>query len=69
MSVGYVFRALASALPADAVVVEESVSSRAAFYDQIRIERTSSYFATGSVTTEPAHTRWVALTKSAGLAL
>ena len=48
MSVGYVFRALASALPADAVVVEESVSSRAAFYDQIRIERTSSYFATGS---------------------
>ena len=46
MSVGYVFRALASALPR-AVVVEESVSSRAAFYDQIRIERTSSYFATG----------------------
>ena len=49
MSVGYVFRALASALPEDAVVVEESVSSRAAFYDQIRIERTSSYFATGGI--------------------
>jgi benzoylformate decarboxylase len=44
----FVMRALAEALPEDAVVVEESASSRAAFYDQVRIKRSGSYYATGS---------------------
>jgi benzoylformate decarboxylase len=48
MSVDFALRALATAMPADAVVVEESASSRAAFYDQIRITRPETYFATAS---------------------
>jgi benzoylformate decarboxylase len=48
MSVDYALRALAVAMPHDAVIVEESASSRAAFYDQIRIARPNSYFATAS---------------------
>jgi benzoylformate decarboxylase len=35
-------------MPADCIVVEESASSRVAFYDQIRIASPSSYFATAS---------------------
>jgi benzoylformate decarboxylase len=46
--VPFAMRALAAALPAGTIVVEESASSRAAFYDQIRIDRPSSYFATAS---------------------
>lgn len=48
MSVAFAMRALAAAMPANTLVVEESASSRAAFYDQIRIERPSSFFATAS---------------------
>jgi benzoylformate decarboxylase len=48
ISVDFALRALANAMPDDAVVVEESASSRAAFYDQIRITKPSSYFATAS---------------------
>jgi benzoylformate decarboxylase len=48
MSVEYALHALAAALPDDVVVVEESASSRAAFYDQIRIVRPKTYFATAS---------------------
>jgi benzoylformate decarboxylase len=46
--VAYALHALAAALPVDALVVEESASSRAAFYDQIRIATPASYFATAS---------------------
>jgi benzoylformate decarboxylase len=48
ISVAFAMRALAGALPDDAVIVEESASSRAEFYDQIRITKPSSYFATAS---------------------
>lgn len=48
ISVPFAMRALAQAMPPDCVVVEESASSRAAFYDQIRINRPASYFATAS---------------------
>lgn len=41
-------RAIAQAMPNDVSVVEESASSRAPFYDQIRISRPGSYFATAS---------------------
>ena len=40
--------ALAAALPDNTLIIEESASSRAAFYDQIRIVRPESYFATAS---------------------
>jgi benzoylformate decarboxylase len=43
-----VMRAVAEALSDGGMVVEESASSRAAFYDQIRINRPGSYFATAS---------------------
>jgi benzoylformate decarboxylase len=48
ISVAFAMRSLAAALPADCVVVEESASSRAEFYDQIRIAQPASYFATAS---------------------
>jgi benzoylformate decarboxylase len=48
ISPAYAMRALATAMPRDVAVVEESASSRAAFYDQIRIARPASYFATAS---------------------
>jgi benzoylformate decarboxylase len=48
ISVAFAMSALAAALPANVVVVEESASSRAEFYDQIRITKPASYFATGS---------------------
>lgn len=48
ISVAFAMGAIAAALPSDAVVVEESASSRAAFYDQIRITKPASYFATAS---------------------
>ncbi|MBA2596233.1 MAG: benzoylformate decarboxylase [Chloroflexia bacterium] len=48
ISVAYAMRALAAAMPADTLVVEESASSRTPFYDQIRIANPSSYFATAS---------------------
>jgi benzoylformate decarboxylase len=46
--VALAMRRLAEAMPADVLVVEESASSRAAFYDQIRIDRPGAYFATAS---------------------
>ena len=46
--VGFAMRAIAEALPANAVVLEECASSRPQFYDQIRINSPRSYFATGS---------------------
>jgi benzoylformate decarboxylase len=48
ISAAFAMRALAAALPPDVSIVEESASSRAAFYDQIRISRPASYFATAS---------------------
>lgn len=48
ISVDFAMRAIAHALPAGAAIVEESASSRAAFYDQFRISRPASYFATAS---------------------
>ena len=48
ISVAFAFRTLAEAVPAESLVVEESASSRAAFYDWIRINRPGSYFATAS---------------------
>lgn len=48
ISVPFAMCALAQSMPDDCVVVEESASSRAAFYDQIRINRPASYFATAS---------------------
>jgi benzoylformate decarboxylase len=46
--VAFAMSALAAVLRAEAAVVEESASSRAAFYDHIRIENSTSYFATAS---------------------
>jgi benzoylformate decarboxylase len=46
--VAFVMRAIASALPEGVAIVEESASSRTAFYDQIRISRPETYFATAS---------------------
>ncbi|MCA9876723.1 MAG: hypothetical protein KC442_03045, partial [Thermomicrobiales bacterium] len=48
MTPGYVFQCLNQALPDDVLFTEESASTRAAFYDQVRINRPSSYFATAS---------------------
>ncbi|MGH2618587.1 MAG: thiamine pyrophosphate-dependent enzyme, partial [Thermomicrobiales bacterium] len=48
ISVAFAMRALAAELPQDAPIVEECASSRAEFYDQIRIVKPSSYFATAS---------------------
>ncbi|MFN8592630.1 MAG: benzoylformate decarboxylase [Thermomicrobiales bacterium] len=48
MSVAFAFHELARTLPAETVVVEESASSRGPFYDQVRINRPCSYFATAS---------------------
>lgn len=48
ISPAFAFHALAEAMPEETLVVEESASSRAAFYDQIRINRPNSYFATAS---------------------
>lgn len=48
ISVAFAVRALANAMPAGTLVVEESASSRADFYDQIRIAQPASYFATAS---------------------
>jgi benzoylformate decarboxylase len=48
ISAAFAMRALAAALPEDVSIVEESASSRGAFYDQIRINRPASYFATAS---------------------
>jgi benzoylformate decarboxylase len=46
--VAFAMSALAAVLRAEAAVVEESASSRAAFYDHIRIANPTSYFATAS---------------------
>lgn len=48
MTAAFAMRALAAALPSDVAIVEESASSRGAFYDQVRIARPVSYFATAS---------------------
>lgn len=48
ISVPYVMRSLAEALPAGVPVVDESASSRAAFFDQVRISRPGSYYFTAS---------------------
>ncbi|MFN8665253.1 MAG: benzoylformate decarboxylase [Thermomicrobiales bacterium] len=45
---GYVFQCLNEAMPRDVLFTEESASTRAAFYDQVRIDRPASYFATAS---------------------
>lgn len=45
---GYVFQCLVEAMPNDVLFTEESASTRAAFYDQVRIDRPASYFATAS---------------------
>lgn len=46
--VAYAMHAVASAMPDDVVITEESASMRAKFYDQVRIDRPASYFATAS---------------------
>jgi benzoylformate decarboxylase len=46
--VAYAMRAIAEAMPSEVVVVDESASSRATLFDQIRISRPGSYFFTGS---------------------
>ncbi|HLL51186.1 MAG TPA: benzoylformate decarboxylase [Thermomicrobiales bacterium] len=46
--VAYAMKTLAEALPDNTPITEESASSRAAFYDQIRIRRPGTYFATAS---------------------
>jgi benzoylformate decarboxylase len=48
MTAAYVFHELAKVLPTDSVVVEEAASSRADFFDQVRINQPGSYFFTGS---------------------
>lgn len=48
ISPGYVFQCLREAMPDDVLFTEESASTRAAFYDQVRIDRPASYFATAS---------------------
>ena len=45
---GYVFQCLREAIPDDVLFTEESASTRANFYDQVRIDRPASYFATAS---------------------
>lgn len=46
--VSFVMRTLAESLPDNVSIVDESASSRAAFFDQIRISRPGSYFFTAS---------------------
>lgn len=48
ITVAYAMHAIARSLPEGAMIVEESASSRAEFYDQIRVSRPGSYFATAS---------------------
>lgn len=48
MQADYVMRVLPDAMPAGTTLVEESASTRAALYDQVRISAPSSYFATAS---------------------
>lgn len=48
ISVPFVMRALAESMPEGISIVEESASTRGPFYDQIRIKRPQSYFATAS---------------------
>jgi benzoylformate decarboxylase len=48
ISSAFAMRALADALPEDAVVVDEAASSRAQLFDQIRIARPASYYFTAS---------------------
>ena len=48
MRVAFAMKTLAAALPDNTPIIEESASSRASFYDQIRIVRPESYFATAS---------------------
>ena len=48
MSPEYIFRCLNEALPAGVLFTEESASTRAAFYDQVRINRPAAYHATAS---------------------
>ncbi len=48
ISVDFAMHAIANARPAGTTIVEESASSRAAFYDHFRISRPASYFATAS---------------------
>jgi benzoylformate decarboxylase len=46
--VAYVMRTIAETMPKGAVVVDESASSRATLFDQIRVSCPASYFFTGS---------------------
>jgi len=48
ISIDFAMHAIANTLPAGTTIVEESASSRAAFYDQFCISRPASYFATAS---------------------
>jgi benzoylformate decarboxylase len=48
ISSAFAMRALAAALPVDAVIVDEAASSRAQLFDQIRITRPASYYFTAS---------------------
>lgn len=48
MSVAYAMQAVSAAAPDDVLITEESASTRAPFYDQFRISRPTSYFATAS---------------------
>ena len=48
ISVAFAMHEVAAAMPADTVITEESASMRAQFYDQFRITRPNSYFATAS---------------------
>jgi benzoylformate decarboxylase len=48
MAPAFVMATLAGTMPEGTIVVEESASTRAAFYEHVRINRPGSYFATGS---------------------
>jgi benzoylformate decarboxylase len=48
MDPGYVFQCLRETMPGDVLFTEESASTRGAFYEQVRIDRPASYFATAS---------------------
>jgi benzoylformate decarboxylase len=48
ISVDYAMQAVSAATPDDVLITEESASMRAPFYDQFRIARPASYFATAS---------------------
>mgnify|MGYP000949365318 CR=1 FL=1 len=45
---GYVFQCLREVMPDDVLFTEESASTRANFYDQVRLDQPASYFATAS---------------------